>query len=315
MINNVKSSIETIKNELNTELHNLYTISYPSYDIEVKMKKFNELNYVDKFNISFNLEQMYKDTNNPWYKSRYYLCDQQKLANFFYYFDMNNFGKKLDQLILEKTGIVTYLGFRENLSFKFKDNFSDESEQKIWYPHGYGSPWSQIYNMSYDEINNKLFININNINATILKTKNQMDDDINRVKKEIHSINKKIVSNNNLFHNNANDIRSYLLLLDNKTNDLNNINVDNVIPVINQTNNNISDIQNAINNYNDFQVSKWKWNSGVMAGIIIGSIVGVGLLIGLVIYLSSLKRHKTKPIPKADKIALDKALEEQNSRK
>lgn len=314
MINNVKSSIETIKNELNTELDNLYTISYPSYDIEIKMKKFNELNYVDKFNISFNLEQMYKDTNNPWYKSRYYLCDQQKLANFFYYYDMNNFGKKLDQIIFDATNIVTHLGFDDNLNFKFADSIVTESNEKEWCEYAF-SDISQIYKMIYDETVNRIFININCINRTILKTKNQMNDDINRVKKEIDSINKKIVSNNNLFHNNANDIRSYLLLLDNKTNDLNNINVDNVIPIINQTNNNISDIQNAINNYNDFQVSKWKWNSGVMAGIIIGSIVGVGLLIGLVIYLSSLKRHKTKPIPKADKIALDKALEEQNSRK
>lgn len=314
MINNVKSSIETIKNELNTELDNLYTTWDQSYDIELKMKKFNELNYVDKFNISFNLEQMYKDTNNPWYKSRYYLCDQQKLANFFYYFDMNNFGKKLDQIIFDATNIVTHLGFDDNLNFKFADSIVTESNEKEWCEYAF-SDISQIYKMIYDETVNRIFININCINRTILKTKNQMNDDINRVKKEIDSINKKIVSNNNLFHNNANDIRSYLLLLDNKTNDLNNINVDNVIPIINQTNNNISDIQNAINNYNDFQVSKWKWNSGVMAGIIIGSIVGVGLLIGLVIYLSSLKRHKTKPIPKADKIALDKALEEQNSRK
>ena len=227
---------------------------------------------------------------------------------------MNNFGKKLDQIIFDSTNIVTHLGFNDNLNFKFADSIVTESNEKKWVNID-NFDISQTYKMRYDETINKIFININCINRTILKTKNQMDDDINRVKKEIDSINKKIVSNNNLFHNNANDIRSYLLLLDNKTNDLNNINVDNVIPVINQTNNNISHIQNAINNYNDFQVSKWKWNSGVMAGIIIGSIVGVGLLIGLVIYLSSLKRHKTKPIPKADKIALDKALEEQNSRK
>lgn len=312
LIDNVKGKINLLKDDLNNELSNLNNLNRQNLNLKQNIENINKLNYVDRLNISFNLEQMFKDTNNPWYKSRYYLCDESMFANFFYYFDSNDLGKILDQLILEKTGIVTHLGFNENLSFKFKDNFTNESEQKIWYESGYGSAWSQTYNMSYDEINNKLFININNINATILNSRSQMSDDVDRVKKQIDSINKKITSNSNLFNNNVNDINSYLLLLNNKTNDLNNINSENVIPVINQTNNNISDIQNAIDNYNDFVVSKSKWNAGVMAGIIIGSILGVGLLIGLIIYLSSLKRHKTKPIPKADKIALDKALAAQN---
>lgn len=312
LIDNVKGKNNLLKDDLNNELTNLNNLNRQNLELKRNIENINKLNYVDRLNISFNLEQMFKDTNNPWYKSRYYFCDESMFANFFYYYDSNDLGKILDQLILEKTSIVTHLGFDENLSFKFKDNFTNESEQKIWYESGYGSAWSQTYNMSYDEINNKLFININNINATIINSRNQMSDDVDRVKKQIDSINKKITSNSNLFNNNVNDINSYLLLLDNKTNDLNNINSENVIPVINQINNNISDIQNAIDNYNDFVVSKSKWNAGVMAGIIIGSILGVGLLIGLIIYLSSLRRNKTKPIPKADKIALDKALAAQN---